>query len=448
MNNLKGMWTNRDLRKRLMVLIIGLLIYKVGMHIPVPWINGDVLKMMMAGNQTGAMSVINTFTGGALSTFSIFAIGIMPYITASIVIQLLQMDVVPILVEWKNQGEMGRQKIKKATYGLTLVLAIIQSIGMSFGFNKMYPGLLVHTDVAHYLMIAGILTLGTVILVIVGEWIERKGVGKGISVLILAGILATLPTNLAQYYDVEFTNVGDQLFVTVLKTVLLVLFAIGLMVLVIIVNGGERRIPIQYSSKNGVNKGAMIQQKSFLPVKLNPAGVTPVIFASALTTLPLTIANFYAGTPFGTFVNTYLTYTSPTGMVLYGLLIVAFTFFYAFIVMDPEQISKNLHMSGGFILGRRPGNDTRDYFKSILKKLTVVGAIFLAVISMAPMLLGMAITLPQQLMLGGTSLIIMVSVAVETWGQIASYLTTNNYSNRGLFGQKETASNRAKRRAQ
>lgn len=420
MNLIAKIYNNKDLRKRILFLMMCLLIYKVGTHITVPFVNSDLLKEIATSQ--GALSLVNSLNGGSLANFSIFAVGIMPYITASIIIQLLQMDIVPKLTEWKNQGEMGRKKIKKLTYVVTLVIAIIQSIVMSFGFNKLYPGLVQNESVGIYLLIALILTLGTVFLIIMGELIDKKGIGKGISMIILSGVLMTLPNNLAMYYDTEFTNVGDALFISIIKTILLVILVAALLVSIIIINGGERRIPIQQTSVNQSNL-----RKSFLPIKINASGVIPVIFASALVALPVTIANTF-NNKFSTFINEYISYTSVTGMILYALIIIGFTYFYTFTQMDPRNLAKSLKESGSHIPSIRPGKETEEYFTKVLTRLTLVGSLFLASVVMAPMILSHIVTLPQQLVFGGTSIIIIVTVVVDLKSQFASALGKDDYN--------------------
>lgn len=420
MNLIAKIYNNKDLRKRILFLMMCLLIYKVGTHITVPFVNSDLLKEIATGQ--GALSLVNSLNGGSLANFSIFAVGIMPYITASIIIQLLQMDIVPKLTEWKNQGEMGRKNIKKLTYVVTLVIAIIQSIVMSFGFNKLYPGLVQNESIGIYLLIALILTLGTVALIIMGELIDKKGIGKGISMIILSGVLMTLPNNLAMYYDTEFTNVGDALFISIIKTILLVILVAALLVSIIVINGGERRIPIQQTSVNQSNL-----RKSFLPIKINASGVIPVIFASALVTLPVTIANTF-NNKFSTFINEYISYTSVTGMILYALIIIGFTYFYTFTQMDPRNLAKSLKESGSHIPSIRPGKETEEYFTKVLTRLTLVGSLFLASVVMAPMILSHIVTLPQQLVFGGTSIIIIVTVVVDLKSQFASALGKDDYN--------------------
>lgn len=424
MSHLNSLYKKKDLRKKLIVLFLCLGIFKIGMHVYVPGINRDVLKAM--SHDDGIFSLMNTFTGGALSNFSVFAIGIMPYITASIIVQLLQMDVVPKLTEWRNQGEMGKKKLKRFTYVLTIIIAFMQALMMSFGFNKMYAGLVKNPGVMSFVVITLVLTLGTAILVVLGEIIERKGIGKGISIIILAGILMTLPDHLAMYFDSEFTNVGDNLFLALIKTGLLVLFVYILLLSVIIVNGGERRVPIQ--SSNTGQFGTMSRNKNFLPVKINAAGVIPIIFASALFMMPVSIAGFFGDSKVEGFINTYFSYKSMTGIFIYALLIILFTYFYTFIQMDPEKLADNLYKSNSFIPTIRPGKNTEIYFRRLLMRLTVVGSMFLALVSILPMILGLLTVIPEQLMMSGASLIIIISVTVDLKSQLQVELAKSKYS--------------------
>lgn len=423
MNKISNLYKNKDSRKKLLVLFACLGIFKLGMHVYVPGINREVLQGMTQDN--GIFSMMNTFTGGAFSTYSIFAIGIMPYITASIIVQLLQMDVMPTLTEWKNQGEYGQRKLKRLTYVLTIVFAMFQGAAMSYGFNKMYAGLVKNPGILSFLLITVVLTLGTAILVILGEIIEHKGIGKGISMIILSGILMTLPDNLTMYFSSEFTNVGDTLFLSIIKTVLLILFVYFLLLTVIVINGGERKIPIQ-SSYIG-QYGKMSVNKNYLPIKINVAGVIPVIFASALFMLPVTIAQFFGEGKITGFINSYLSFKSVSGIFIYALLIVMFSYFYTFIQMDPAKVAEDLHKGNSFIPSIRPGKETENYFRNVLLRLTFVGSLFLALIAALPMMLGKVIILPEQLVMSGASLIIIVSVIVELFTQLQVEMTKTKY---------------------
>lgn len=418
------LFKNKDTKRKLIVLLICLGIFKLGMHIRVPFINGEVLAQFDQGS--GILSMLNTFTGGALSSFSIFAVGIMPYITASIIVQLLQMDVLPKFTEWREQGEYGQKRLKQTTYGLTLCFAVIQSIALSVSFNHMYVGIVTKPSVITYFIITSVLTLGTVLLVVMGEIIEHKGIGKGISIIILAGILMTLPKMFIQLFTMEFGATTEGLFISVVKVLLIVLFMYFLLLSIIIVNGGSRKVPIQ-SSNNG-KFGTASKETNFLPVKLNAAGVIPVIFASAMFMLPTTFVSFFGDSNIATYISSLFSYSNVVGIVFYALIIIMFTYFYAFVQINPHRLADDLHMSGSFIPGIRPGANTRAYFIRLIIRLTFVGSIFLALIAILPMLLGQLIALPQQLMMFGTSLIIVVSVIVEMQTQLNVEMTKSQYT--------------------
>lgn len=421
--NLSSLIKNVDLRNKLIVLFSCLGIYKLGMHVYVPGINREVLSSMT--QDSGMFSLMNTFTGGALSSFSIFAIGIMPYITASIIIQLLQMDVVPKLTEWSKEGESGKRKLKRLTYVLALVFAVIQAVFLSLGFNRMYPGLVVNPSVLSFVLIAGVLTLGTVILIVMGEVIDRKGIGKGISMIILGSILMTLPDNLAMYFDMEFSGVTGTIFLSVVKTLLLLAFVYLMLFSVIIINGGQRKIPVQSPATGQFGK--MSANKSFLPIKINAAGVIPVIFASALFMMPVTLVGFFGEGKINSFIQSFLSYKSVTGILLYAVLIMLFTLFYSFIQINPETLANNLQSNNNFVPGIRPGKETEAYIKGLVGRLAFVGSIFLASIAVLPMILGRLVALPEQLIMSGASLIIIISVIVELKSQLGAMMIQSNY---------------------
>lgn len=417
------MFKNKELRKKLLVLLICLGIYKVGIHIYVPGINRDVLEGMSQNG--GVFSMMDTFTGGALQSFSIFAVGIMPYITASIIIQLLQMDGIKILTEWSEQGEMGKKKLKNVTYILTVVFALLQSVTLSIGFGSMYEGLIIEPSFGKYAMIAIILTLGTVVLVVLGEIIERKGIGRGISMIILGGILMSVPTTITQLIEMKYEG-GSEQFISIITIGLIALFLVGITFAVIFIEGAARRIPIQ--SGTGGQFGQVSRKNSFLPIKLNAAGVIPVIFASAMFMVPTTIGQFIEGGKIATFINMYLSYNSYVGVLIYALMIVAFTYFYSFVQMDPEKIADNLSQSGTYIPTVRPGEPTKEYLTGVLVRLTLVGSVFLAVVSTLPLLIGKSVSLPEGIIFGGTTIIILVSVAVDFSTQLKTMTQSSRYS--------------------
>lgn len=414
-----------DIRNKILFTLIMLIVYRIGTFIPVPNVNADVLA---AQDQLSVYGILNTFGGGALSNFSILAMGIMPYITASIIIQLLQMDVVPKFTEWSKQGESGRRKLAQFTRYATIILGFIQALGMSYGFNSMSSGQLINNPgIGTYLLIATVLTAGTAFLLWLGELITSKGVGNGISIIIFAGIVASLPTTINQIYAQQFEDVGDQLFIKIATMILLVIAVLAVVVAVIFIQQALRKIPIQYAKRAAVGRTQSGGQSTHLPLKVNAAGVIPVIFATAFIITPRTIASFFGTNSTTTWIQNTFDYTQPIGMIVYVALIIAFTYFYAFIQVNPEQMAENLKKQGGYVPGIRPGKSTQDYVTSVLYRLTFVGSIFLAAIAILPVFFINIANLPQSAQIGGTSLLIIVGVALDTMKQLESQLVKRHY---------------------
>lgn len=414
-----------DIRNKILFTLIMLIVYRIGTFIPVPNVNADVLA---AQDQLSVYGILNTFGGGALSNFSILAMGIMPYITASIIIQLLQMDVVPKFTEWSKQGESGRRKLAQFTRYATIILGFIQALGMSYGFNSMSNGQLINNPgIGTYLLIATVLTAGTAFLLWLGELITSKGVGNGISIIIFAGIVASLPTTINQIYAQQFEDVGDQLFIKIATMILLVIAVLAVVVAVIFMQQALRKIPIQYAKRAAVGRTQSGGQSTHLPLKVNAAGVIPVIFATAFIITPRTIASFFGTNSTTTWIQNTFDYTQPIGMIVYVALIIAFTYFYAFIQVNPEQMAENLKKQGGYVPGIRPGKSTQDYVTSVLYRLTFVGSIFLAAIAILPVFFINIANLPQSAQIGGTSLLIIVGVALDTMKQLESQLVKRHY---------------------
>lgn len=414
-----------DIRNKIIFTLLMLVIFRIGTFVPVPNVDATVLQ---ATDQAGLIGFLNTFGGGALANFSILAMGIMPYITASIIVQLLQMDVVPKFAEWAKQGEVGRRKLAQFTRYFTIVLAFIQAIGMSYGFNQMYGGSLIQNDtISTYIVIAIVLTGGTAFLLWLGEQITAKGVGNGISIIIFAGIVAAVPNAVNQLYAQQIEGAGDQLPINIAIMALLALAVVAITVLVIYVQQALRKIPIQYAKRVTGRGQSTSGQQTHLPLKVNAAGVIPVIFAVAFIITPQTIASFFGANAFTEAVQNTFDYTQPVGMIIYVALIIAFTYFYAFIQVNPENVADNLKKQGAYIPGIRPGKNTQDYLTSVLYRLTFVGAIFLAVISVLPIFFINFAGLPQSAQIGGTSLLIVVGVALETMKQLESQLVKRHY---------------------
>lgn len=415
----------KDIRNKIFFTLAMLIIFRIGTFIPVPGVNAAALQQTMEG---GIFGFLNTFNGGALKNFSVLAMGVMPYITASIIVQLLQMDVVPKLTEWSKQGEMGRKKLNQLTRYLTIGLGLIEAFGMAYGFNRLSGSTLIfNASVAQYIVVAIVLTTGTMFLMWLGEQITVKGVGNGISIIIFAGIVARIPDGIRQVYVQQIEDAGDQLFLHILVLVGIALAALLIVVVVIYFQQALRKIPIQYSKRVAGNKQAGAQA-THLPLKLNSAGVIPVIFASAFIITPQTILTFFdSSNGVVSVLKNVFDYTKPIGMVLYVALIIAFTYFYAFIQVNPEKVADNLKKQGGYIPSKRPGRETQAYLTSVLYRLTFIGALFLAAVAIIPTIGTTAFGLPQTLAIGGTSLLIVIGVALDTTKQLEGQLVKRNY---------------------
>src|SRR5699024_3175150 len=347
-----------------------LVIFRIGTFIPVPFTDSQAISFM--DDSQNVFGFLNTFGGGALQNFSILAMGIMPYITASIIMQLLQMGVVPKFTEWKKKGEMGRKKIAQVTRYGTIALAFIQAIAMSVGFNAMAGGQLIEdASFIKLLVIAIVLTTGTAFLMWLGEQITANGVGNGISIIIFAGIVAAVPNGVKQLYSQYFINPGPDLFINIVIVALIVLVVLAVTVGVIYIQQAERKIQVQYA-KRLVNRSPVGGHATHLPLKLNAAGVIPVIFAIAFIVAPRTVASFFEGSKAASIIEMTFDYTQPIGMVLYVILIIAFTYFYTFVQVNPEQMAENLQKQGGYIPGKRPGPITERYLTSVMYRLTFV----------------------------------------------------------------------------
>lgn len=407
---------NKDLRKRILFTFVVLFIFKLGTTIVVPGID----KESLGTKNLGFLELINAMGGGALEQFSIFALGVMPYITASIVVQLLQMDIIPYFAELSKQGGTGRTKLNQITRYLGIALAFIQGYMYSFAFVKGGTPI-------EYMMFALILTAGTSLLLWLGDQITAKGIGNGISLIIMAGIIATMPNMFIQAWDGMIPDgaTTQQLAFGITKFVLFVIMYIAIILGVVFVETSERRIPIQYANKSTSSK---LAKQNYIPFKLNSAGVIPVIFASAIISIPGMIASALKNDGFTLFVNKWLTMTTPTGFIIYVLCIFAFAYFYTFLQLKPKELAENLNQNGGFIPGVRPGDETVNYVSKVLKRITTVGALSLVIIAAIPIIFGAISSLPSSVRVGGTSLLIVVGVALETYKQLDSELITRSHT--------------------
>lgn len=415
--NLKQLFNkkNKDLRKRIYFTLAALSIYIVGISIEVPVAGVKEAINSMTSN-LGFLELLDVMGGGAFKNFSIFALGVSPYITASIVIQLLQMDIVPYFTELSKQGHTGYQKLNQITRYVGIAVGFLQGYAMSYMFLK-------DVAVIDHLKIALVLTAGTAFLLWLGDQITQKGIGNGISLLIMVGIIHSLPNMIKTTYQTLVTN-GTNLTAGIASFILFLLIYVLIIVGVIFVEGAERRIAIQYANKSTADLG----KQTFMPIKINSAGVIPVIFASSLLSIFSTISYFVKNDGFQKFVSNYLDYSKPVGFILFIVLIFLFAYFYTFVQMKPEQMAKNLQDNGGYIPGVRPGESTEKYFTNVLSRLTIVGALFLSVISGLPILVNVFTKLPSSVQLGGTGLLIVVGVAIETYKQLDSSLLSREYT--------------------
>ncbi|ATH59516.1 MULTISPECIES: preprotein translocase subunit SecY [Staphylococcus] len=426
---LVSFFTTKEVRNKIFFTLAMLVIFKIGTYIPAPGVNPAAFDSQQ-GSQ-GVTDLLNTFGGGALQNFSIFAMGIMPYITASIVMQLLQMDIVPKFSEWAKQGDAGRKKLNNVTRYFAIVLAFIQSIGMAFQFNNYLQGqLIIDQSVISYLTIAVVLTAGTAFLIWIGEQITQFGVGNGISIIIFGGILSSLPSSLIQFYQQSFVGQDDTTLAW-LKVIGLIVGMILLTVGAIFVLQAIRKIPIQYAKKQSAQR--LGSQATYLPLKVNSAGVIPVIFAMAFFLLPRTLTLFFPDASWAQKISDVANPSNNIGMIVYVVLIIAFTYFYAFVQVNPEKMSDNLKKQGSYVPGIRPGEQTKKYITKVLYRLTFVGSIFLAVVAILPIIATKVMDLPQSIQVGGTSLLIVIGVAIETMKSLEAQVSQKDY--RGFGGR-------------
>ena len=420
----KAIFTNKDIRNRILFTLFAFLVYRLGSAITVPDVNTADLVAGIEDNSLFAM--INLLGGGGLEQFSIFALGVTPYITASIIIQLLSMDVVPHLSELAKNGATGRKTLDKYTRYLAVVFAFVQSFSLVYGFSQTYTTLIEGgVTMAKIMYIATIFTAGSMFLVWIGDQISMKGIGNGISMVIMAGIVGRMPQ---QFTDAWTTLIGADstiengawLFAGYILVYLLII------IFVTLINTAERRIPIQYTSSSiQLSKRS---ESNYLPLKVNSASVIPVIFASSLMMAPLQIASFFPTNDIIRTMQDWLGLQTWYSLVIYVLLILFFTFFYTKMQINPEKISENLGKSGAYIPSVRPGTETKNYVNKVLSRITVLGSICLALIAVLPHIMPLIWTdMPTSMALGGTGMIIVVGVAIETVRQVQGLITQKSY---------------------
>ena len=409
--SLKGLFSpsNKDLRKRIYFTLLVLAVFSLGSNIIVPGAKEITQNL-------GFLDLLNLMSGGSLKTFSIFALGVMPYITASILTQLLQMDIIPYFKELKEQGATGRQKINRINRYLGIAFAFLQGYIYSLAFMGGTTIQIIKTTI--------ILTAGTALLLWLADQITNKGLGNGVSLFIMAGIVNTLPAAfITAFKDLviadTFTKVlGISLFVAFVIAYLLILIGVVYMQI------SERRIPIQHSTRTD---SSYQKEQSYIPLKINSASVMPVIFASAITSIPSLIASVLENKAFEEFVNNYIVYTSPCGYVLYVVLIFAFGYVYTLMELNPKEMSENLDKNRSYIPGITPGEKTQSYLKGTISRLTVVGSLFLIVLASIPIIFTNIPSLSSAAVLGGTGLLIVVGVALETYKQLESSIVSRSY---------------------
>jgi preprotein translocase subunit SecY len=415
-----------DLRNKILFTLFVIAAYRLGSHVPVPVVDIDILKTQLdAQGQGGFLSFIDLFSGGALTRMAVFGLGIMPYITSSIIMQLLTV-VIPKLEQWQKQGEQGTKKINQWTRYVTVVLALLQSTGLVFlfhsgstssgglGVNIFPDGEFTAPNIA---LIVLIMTAGTAMIMWMGELITQRGIGNGMSILIFSSVISRLP----QEGRAILLTGGTPKFVTIL------LVGLAIIVGVIFIEQGQRRIPVQYA-KRVVGRRMTAGGSTYIPLKVNQSGVIPIIFASSLLYFPTLLASVYHATWFQNVVSNYITNQRNIAyMVIYGLLVVFFAYFYTAIAFNPVDTADNLRKYGGFVPGIRPGPPTADYLSFVLTRITLPGSIFLATIALLPAIF-FAFFLPvRQFPFGGTSLLITVGVALETMKQLESQLLMRHY---------------------
>ncbi|MBC7346151.1 MAG: preprotein translocase subunit SecY [Clostridia bacterium] len=416
LQTLASAWKVADLRRRLVFTLAILVVFRIGAHIPVPGIDKEALaKIMEAGLLFGFFDIIS---GGAFKSFTVFAMGIMPYINASIIMQLLTV-VIPKLERLAKEGEEGRRKIVQYTRYGTVVLGFIQAIGMAVFLGRSEPVALLHPGLPAYLMVAVTLTAGTTFLMWLGELITERGIGNGISLLIFAGIVARLPQEFYGIY--EFVRTGTVGIISVLGFAVIAAVVIGA---VVAMNEGQRRVPVQYT-KRVVGRRVYGGQSTHIPLKVNQAGVIPVIFAMSILLFPNTLASWFPQNALAQRVVQFFDFRSVQYMVLYAVLIIFFTYFYTAVTFNPVDVADNIKKYGGFIPGLRPGRPTAEYLERILTRITFAGAVFLAFIAILPNLVTAATGL--NVYFGGTSLLIVVGVALDTMKQLEAQLLMRHY---------------------
>jgi len=402
-----------ELRTKILFTVLMLLVFRIGAHIPVPGINNQVFNELIG---TGVLfGFFDVISGGAFKRFSIFAMSITPYINASIIMQLLTV-VIPHLERLAKEGEEGRKKITQYTRYFTVVLAFIQAFGMSVALKSAF----IRPTWDQYLLVAITLTAGTAFLMWLGEQITEKGIGNGISLLIFAGIVSRVPAGTVRV--VEYLQAGT---INVFSILLLIVIGAAVIAGIVLVHEGQRRLPVQYA-KRVVGRRVYGGQSTHLPLRVNQAGVIPIIFASSILMFPEQITRWFSGGKLADWYVAYFGWGTAAHTIIYALLVIGFTYFYTAVIMNPADIADNIKKYGGFIPGIRPGRPTAEYIARIMSRVTLAGAVFLAVIAILPNFILIATRIPN-IYFGGTALLIVVGVALDTMKQVESHMLLRSY---------------------
>ena len=445
MKKLVAIFRNKDIRDRILFTLGIILIFRIGASISVP----GVTISNEAMDTNNVLALMNLMGGGALQNFSLFALGVSPYITSSIIIQLLSMDVLPVFTELSKQGQTGRKKIEMATRYLTLVLGAVQAYGITVTMQNSESITLNDTSIWGYIKICIFLIAGSMLVMWMADQITTKGIGNGVSMIIFIGIIASLPNQIysaLSYFFGSELKTGDEALIIrgAVKVLIYIIAYLVIVLFVAFVEKSIRKVPVQHSNKGGA-LNAKVNNTSFLPIKINSAGVIPVIFASSLMMAPAVIVGFCVSETNGTIDNILKVFTNsaltempwfndqvwymPWGLIIYIILTFAFSFFYSNLTINPERLAEDFQKSGSYIPGIRPGNETERYIQKVLNRVTFIGATALTLIAALPVVLTLCNVVPQSLALGGTGMIIVVGVALETMSQIDGLLASNEHAN-------------------
>ena len=426
LNFFKNVFKKGELRRRIIFTLGMLFVFRLGAAITIPSIDADAITASAANS--GILGIMNMLGGGMLERFSIFALGISPYITASIIIELLSMDVIPALTQWRKEGNTGKKKKDRVTRYVTLVLAAIQGGSLTYAFDRMY-GILDSSSIWSYAYVVLVMIAGSMLAMWIGDQITQKGVGNGTSLLIFTGIVANLPSNFITTFNnlVTFGDGTQTMVLGILWYALFVIVYLAIVIFVVFNEGAVRKIPIMYATNS--NPTMRTKDKTHMPIKINSSGVLPVIFAASVLAAPRTIISFMDSNNITQTIDTILNYQEPFGFCLYLLLIVLFAFFYSNLQIDAHKISDDLKKNGGSIPGVRTGLDTERFISMVLNRVTVVGSIFLMIVAAIPIMTPViwSQTSNASLTLGGTGLIIITGVALETTRQIKTLITRKEY---------------------